>query len=141
MAKISPLMILPPAIFAALAGLFMSGLVREDPDQLPSARAGQSAPPLTVTALGDLPGFDDDTLRDGEVKLVNFWASWCAPCRVEHPNLDALAGEGLTIYGVNYKDEPANALGFLLITPSGIEFTVDDISRVDRRLLILPLTL
>ena len=113
MAKISPLMILPPAIFAALAGLFMSGLVREDPDQLPSARAGQSAPPLTVTALGDLPGFDDDTLRDGEVKLVNFWASWCAPCRVEHPNLTALAEAGLAVYGINYKDEPDNALGFL----------------------------
>ena len=49
----------------------------------------------------------------GGVKLVNYWASWCAPCRVEHPHLEALAEEGVTIYGVNYKDQPGNALGFL----------------------------
>jgi cytochrome c biogenesis protein CcmG/thiol:disulfide interchange protein DsbE len=47
------------------------------------------------------------------VKLVNFWASWCAPCRVEHPKLEELAAEGLPIYGVNYKDEPDKALAFL----------------------------
>jgi cytochrome c biogenesis protein CcmG/thiol:disulfide interchange protein DsbE len=44
---------------------------------------------------------------------VNYWASWCAPCRVEHPNLEALADEGLTIYGINYKDDPRNAEAFL----------------------------
>ncbi len=47
------------------------------------------------------------------MKLVNFWASWCAPCRAEHPNLDKLAGEGVTILGVNYKDDPEKALKFL----------------------------
>ena len=47
------------------------------------------------------------------MSLVNYWASWCAPCRVEHPNLEELAEEGITIYGVNYKDKPGNALGFL----------------------------
>ncbi|MGR3802282.1 DsbE family thiol:disulfide interchange protein [Marinibacterium profundimaris] len=113
MAKISPLMIAPPAIFAALVVTFGIGMFREDPDALPSAREGAGAPPVVLTQLGDKPSFTDADLRDGEVKLVNFWASWCAPCRVEHPNLEALKDEGLTIYGVNYKDEPANALGFL----------------------------
>ncbi|QEW20149.1 Cytochrome c biogenesis protein CcmG [Marinibacterium anthonyi] len=113
MAKISPLMIAPPAIFAALVITFGIGMFREDPDALPSAREGQQAPAVKVAPLGDMPSFGDADLRDGQVKLVNFWASWCAPCRVEHPNLDALAGEGLTIYGVNYKDEAGNALGFL----------------------------
>jgi cytochrome c biogenesis protein CcmG/thiol:disulfide interchange protein DsbE len=47
------------------------------------------------------------------VKLVNFWASWCAPCRVEHPVLEDLAADGLPIIGVNYKDDPEKALGFL----------------------------
>lgn len=113
MARLSPLMIAPPAIFAALVITFGVGMFREDPDALPSAREGQSAPPVQVTALGDKAIFADADLRDGEVKLVNFWASWCAPCRVEHPNLEALSAEGLTILGVNYKDEPGNALGFL----------------------------
>ncbi|OWU83366.1 thiol:disulfide interchange protein [Oceanicola sp. 22II-s10i] len=106
-------MLLPPAIFAVLAVTFYVGMQREDPDQLPSAIAGQPAPEVAVTPLGDLPVFEGAMLKDGEVKLVNFWASWCAPCRVEHPNLDALAQEGITIYGVNYKDQPAKALGFL----------------------------
>ena len=113
MARISPLMMVPPAIFAGLALAFAIGLQREDPDQLPSALAGKQAPAVALTQLGDLPRFDDAALRDGQVKLVNFWASWCAPCRVEHPNLTQLADEGITILGVNYKDQPDKALGFL----------------------------
>ncbi len=51
------------------------------------------------------------TLRVPGVKLVNFWASWCAPCRAEHPMLEQLAAEGVKIYGVNYKDTPDKAHG------------------------------
>ncbi len=109
-----PLMVLPPVIFLGLAGVFYFGMQREDPDQLPTALAGKQAPPVVLTQLGDKESFDDAVLRDGEVKLVNFWASWCAPCRVEHPNLSRLSEEeGVPIYGVNYKDAPDNALGFL----------------------------
>ena len=111
--KIKPLMILPPLVFAGLAALFYIGMQREDPDQLPTALAGAPAPAVQVTELEGLTPFDDATLRDGEVKLVNFWASWCAPCRVEHPNLLALGLEGIPIYGVNYKDKPDAARGFL----------------------------
>lgn len=113
MAGIKPLMILPPAIFLALAGMFAFGMMREDPDSLPSAMIGREAPKVAETPLADKPVFDAATLRDGQVKLVNFWASWCGPCRVEHPNLEALAAEGIPIYGVNYKDRPSDALGFL----------------------------
>ena len=110
---IKPLMLAPPLIFAALAGLFIWGMGREDPDNLPSTRVGQVAPTLALTALSELPEFDNETLRQPGVKLVNFWASWCAPCRVEHPTLEALAEQGIPIYGVNYKDDPEKALAFL----------------------------
>lgn len=112
MAKLSPLMLVPPLLFAAVAGMFVWGMTRNDPSAMPSAIAGKPAPPVRVAAL-EGPTFDDATLRDGHVKLVNYWASWCAPCRVEHPNLEALKAEGLPIYGVNYKDKPENAKGFL----------------------------
>lgn len=113
MAKISPLMLAPPLVFAGLAAMFMLGMQRENPDALPSALAGKQAPTVQVVALADLPEFTDQTLRDGQVKLVNFWASWCAPCRVEHPQLEAMAESGVPIYGVNYKDKPEAALKFL----------------------------
>jgi cytochrome c biogenesis protein CcmG, thiol:disulfide interchange protein DsbE len=113
MAKFSPLMILPPAIFGAFVVMAGIGMFRDNPNALPSARLGQIAPPLNLTDLEGKPAFTDADLRDGTVKLVNFWASWCAPCRVEHPNLVKLGNEGLTIYGVNYKDKPENGLAFL----------------------------
>ena len=106
-------MLLPPVLFAGLAAAFYIGLNRDDPDQLPSALAGKQAPAVQVTEMAGFPSFDDATLRDGQVKLVNFWASWCAPCRVEHPNLEALSKEGITVLGVNYKDQPEKATGFL----------------------------
>ena len=108
-----PLMLLPPLIFAGLAGMFIWGMGREDPKQLPSALAGKDAPRVQLTPLGTGAPFTDADLRDGEIKLVNFWASWCAPCRVEHPNLEALAAKGVEILGVNYKDTPEQALKFL----------------------------
>lgn len=106
-------MMAPPAIFAGLAALFFIGMQRENPDELPSALVGRPAPAIEVTPLADKKSFDDSDLRQGEVRLINYWASWCGPCRAEHPNLEALADEGVVIYGVNYKDEPSNALKFL----------------------------
>lgn len=113
MARIAPLFLVPPFAFALLAGLFFLGMQRDDPQALPSARVGQEAPPVALEPLGSLPAFDDAALRAPGVKLVNYWASWCAPCRAEHPSLEALAAEGIPIYGINYKDEADKALGFL----------------------------
>ncbi len=106
-------MVAPPIVFIGLAALFLVGMMRENPDALPSAFEGKPAPAVQLTQLGSEKPFSDKDLRDGEVKLVNYWASWCGPCRAEHPNLEALADEGIAIYGVNYKDKPINALKFL----------------------------
>jgi cytochrome c biogenesis protein CcmG, thiol:disulfide interchange protein DsbE len=111
--KISPLVFLPPLLFLGFAVLFMVGLVRENPNELPSMVKGNEIPELMITPLGDLPMVTREQLMKPEVKLVNFWASWCAPCRVEHPNLLTMQSMGIPIYGINYKDEPENGLGFL----------------------------
>jgi cytochrome c biogenesis protein CcmG/thiol:disulfide interchange protein DsbE len=106
-------MVLPPVIFAGLATMFYLGMQRDDPNALPSVQVGREAPPLALVQLGGAPLLDDAALRAPGVKLVNYWASWCAPCRVEHPHLVALAAEGIPIYGINYKDDPAKAMAFL----------------------------
>ncbi|ALI54642.1 DsbE family thiol:disulfide interchange protein [Celeribacter marinus] len=114
MPKISPLMAAPPLLFAVLAGLFIFGMGRDDASRLPTAQAGKDAPSIAaLTPLGDLAPLSDEMLDQGGVKLVNYWASWCAPCRAEHPQLEAMAQSGITIYGINYKDEAPKALGFL----------------------------
>ncbi len=72
------------------------------------------APPLRLPALAGVPrpGLEDG-LPEGQVVLVNFFASWCVPCRAEHKMLMRLAAEGVTIYGVAYRDPPADTRAFL----------------------------
>lgn len=109
---VKPLMVLPPLAFAALAIAFWVGM-RNGDQALPSTMEGRAAPVVSVTALGSGPKVTQEDLAAPGVKLVNFWASWCQPCRAEHPMLDTLAGEGVVIHGINYKDEAKAALGFL----------------------------
>ncbi|SDZ14236.1 cytochrome c biogenesis protein CcmG, thiol:disulfide interchange protein DsbE [Jannaschia faecimaris] len=106
------LALVPVALFALLAGFFLSGLFRDNPDDLPSAFIGQEAPALNTTELPTRTPLPADLMSDREVKLVNFWASWCVPCRVEHPQIETLS-EVVPVYGVNHKDQPANAIKFL----------------------------
>lgn len=113
MARISPLMVLPPVIFGAFAVLAYVGMFREDPQGLPSTRIGQPAPPITEVALTGYAGFSPELLTSGEVTLVNFWASWCPPCRIEHPKLLEMQADGMSIVGVNIRDQEANASQYL----------------------------
>lgn len=112
--RFNPLLVLPPLLFAVFAGVAYLGLRRENASDLPSALIGREAPSLsqTVALRPDGPPSDAELTAPG-MKLVNFFASWCAPCRAEHPILKQLSAGGVTVIGVNYKDKPANALAFL----------------------------
>jgi cytochrome c biogenesis protein CcmG, thiol:disulfide interchange protein DsbE len=110
------LLLLPLAVFVALAALFLMQLLSgRDVAEIPSALIGQAAPETNLPPLEGmaLPGLDSKNFA-GKVTLVNVWASWCAPCREEHPLLLALSQDKrFSIAGLNYKDTPENARRFL----------------------------
>jgi len=113
MAKVSPLMLAPPLIFAGFVIFAAIGMFRVNPNELPSTRVGGPAPGLTDATLADFAGVGEDDLARGQVTLVNFWASWCPPCRAEHPKLLEMAADEIPIIGVNFRDAEGPASAYL----------------------------
>lgn len=108
--------LVPVAAFAALAIVFAIGLQRDRaPGVIPSALIGRPVPDFALPPVHpDRPGLSAADLRTGEVTVVNMWASWCAPCRLEHPILMKLAQTGaVRVVGIAYKDAPEKAQAFL----------------------------
>jgi cytochrome c biogenesis protein CcmG/thiol:disulfide interchange protein DsbE len=101
---------LPVLLFVVIVGYFVLGLQR-DPSTLPSALIDKKVPEFSLPPLTDKPGLASADLA-GEVTLVNFFASWCVPCRTEHPVLMRI-GKAVRLVGVAYKDDPEKSRRFL----------------------------
>ncbi len=114
------LVFLPLVLFAVLAGLFYVRLYAGDPSEIPSVLIGRPAPEFTLPPVAGLsrngapvPGLTRADLI-GKVSVVNVFASWCVPCRDEHPFLLTLAEDKrFALFGLNYKDSADNAVRFL----------------------------
>jgi periplasmic protein thiol:disulfide oxidoreductases, DsbE subfamily len=112
--------LVPLLVFAIIAGTAGKMLYDQDfngknVSEIPSALIGTKAPTLSLPPLegSNLPALTSDAIA-GKLTLVNVFASWCVPCREEHPILKELAKDPrLTVVGINYKDRNDNALRFL----------------------------
>lgn len=103
---------LPLVLFLALAVLLASRN-GEDPSYLPSARLQQPVPAFSLSSLQDPERMLDPSIFQGQVSLLNVWATWCVSCLVEHPVLLNMAADGVRIIGVNYKDDRQAAQAYL----------------------------
>lgn len=118
--RISFAALLPLVLFAGLAAVFYGRIGVGNPSEVPSALIGKPVPAFALDPIPDLlsngapvPGLASADLESG-VSVVNVFASWCAPCRAEHPLLTAVARDSrITLSGLNYKDSDDQALRFL----------------------------
>ncbi|MFK7860315.1 MAG: DsbE family thiol:disulfide interchange protein [Granulosicoccus sp.] len=108
------LKLLPLGIFLIIAGFLAKGLTL-DPSKLPSPLIDKTAPPFVSDRLPASDGRFDSQSMEGQVWVMNVWASWCGPCIAEHPILISLVDQraDLPVVGLNYKDAPADALKWL----------------------------
>jgi cytochrome c biogenesis protein CcmG/thiol:disulfide interchange protein DsbE len=111
-----------PFAAAAAGGVAFYGMLQGmrtgeyNPRGVPSALIGRTAPDFSLPAL---EGVETPALSSADLSglpgpvLVNFWASWCVPCIIEHPQLMRLHREGVPVFGIAYKDKPADSAKFL----------------------------
>jgi cytochrome c biogenesis protein CcmG/thiol:disulfide interchange protein DsbE len=106
------LAVLPLLALVALGVLFAGYALHRNPKVQPQAMVGKPMPQLSLPSLDTGAATPLARAVEGPA-LVNFFASWCAPCEIEHPQLMALKANGVRIVGVAYKDAPENSRAFL----------------------------
>jgi cytochrome c biogenesis protein CcmG/thiol:disulfide interchange protein DsbE len=107
-------LLLPLAVFVVIVAFLWAGLSR-DPREVPSPLVGQPAPAFRLAQL-HVPEKQLSTAdMQGQVWLLNVWASWCVSCRIEHPLLVELAKANVVpVIGLNYKDKTAEGKAWLV---------------------------
>jgi cytochrome c biogenesis protein CcmG/thiol:disulfide interchange protein DsbE len=105
--------LIPLALFVAVVAFLGVGLGL-NPREVPSPLIGKPAPAFKLSRLDDATQTVSHEDLRGQVWMLNVWASWCAPCREEHPLVIDIARRQLVpVYGLNYKDQQAAAKGWL----------------------------
>lgn len=97
---------IPLGALLALGVMFYGWTLKRDPHVSPDAMVGKPLPAVAVAPLNGGPATPLNQAIKGPA-LVNVFASWCAPCRIEHPELLRLKAQGVRIVGVAWKDDPA----------------------------------
>lgn len=109
--------LIPLAILVALTVLFVGWSLKRDPAFKPDAIVGKPVPETVLPILtGDAAGPGQVHLKTsgvGRPMIVNVFASWCTPCRAEHPQLMRLKAQGVPVVGIAYKDDPVATRAFL----------------------------
>lgn len=103
---------IPIVLMLGVLALLGFGLTH-DPREVPSPLIGKPAPTFALPGLGGTPPQLANADLKGRPLLVNFFASWCVACRVEHPLLMQLAKNGVEIIGIDYKDTDADGAQWL----------------------------
>jgi cytochrome c biogenesis protein CcmG/thiol:disulfide interchange protein DsbE len=115
---------LPLILFAMLAITLFRGLSL-DPSEMPSALIDRPFPAFNLPGLSQSRRLSQADL-EGQVSLVNVWATWCVACRVEHPYLNQLSQQGVPLFGLNYKDNDADAQRWLDELGNPYRFNIAD---------------
>jgi cytochrome c biogenesis protein CcmG, thiol:disulfide interchange protein DsbE len=119
-AKTKPTLLLPLALAGILLVFLLIALRTGNPSNLPSALIGKPVPEFALAPIpgvagenGPMPGLSSAAFKTGKASILNVWASWCAPCVLEHPHLIELGKQGIPLFSINYKDKPEAARRFL----------------------------